>query len=233
MSQQESKKVLIVEDDRDVAEGISFLLSQQGYFTQVALSGERALNFLDWYPDCVILDLCLPDVNGYELCQQIRQKFSDIVILVLSAKSESWEKVNALHCGANAYLTKPYEPSLLLAQLKALWQLSGFKKADLMEKPNFLIWDEQKHCFTLFGNDLQLTTTEAKVLQYLVSYSNRVVSRQELLWKVWGYGGDMDSRVVDVTIQRLRKKLGKYISYNCIETVRGIGYRLVWNYLRG
>lgn len=224
-----SQYILIVDDEEVITSALAVLFQSADYETTVVHSGTEALKQLSAKrPDLMVLDVMMPDLDGYELCRQIRQQADYIPILMLTAKDESWEKVIGLELGADVYLTKPFESGELLAQVKALLRLVAQKMNHKgRERPLTCgaldLWEQQ--CRVSINNrEISLSPQEYKLLQFLMQHPNQVFGRETLLYQVWGYSHSGDSRTVDVHIQRLREKISPI---QAIQTVRGFGYRFV------
>lgn len=225
-----SKRILIVDDERSITSALSSLFSQAGYETRLAYTGPEALNALDWKPDLIILDIMLPGLDGYEVCRQIRRSEIYIPIVMLTARDESSDKILGLELGADVYLTKPFEPGELLAQVRALFRTLERTHSAEGEKPLLVgglrLWESQ-HRAELAGRPLDLTATEFTLLLAFMRRPGRVLGRETLLREVWGHDYLGDSRMVDVHINRLRAKLEPDpANPQLITTVRGFGYRL-------
>jgi two-component system phosphate regulon response regulator PhoB len=222
-----SETVLIVDDEQDVVDLLVYNLQKAGYKTATARDGVTALQKVrDGFPSLIILDLMLPQVEGTEVCKQLRAdpKTASIPILMLTAKAEEVDRIVGLELGADDYVTKPFSPrEVVLRVKKILSRTRGTGAPAEMLKCGDLIVDIAKHEAALKGKAIELTATEFKLLAMLMERRGRVQTRDRLLTDVWGYEGDVDTRTVDTHVRRLRDKLGKAADY--IETVRGVGYR--------
>lgn len=226
-------QILIVDDDVAVTHGIARLLEQAGYDTICAHTASAATSALAGRPDLVILDVMLPDGDGFSLCRQIRQLTPYIPIVMLTARDELADKVYGLELGADEYVTKPFEPRELLARVRAMLRFaaqrdSGHHDADLpLVCGPVTLWRSQRKV-EVSGQPIDLTPREWGLLELFMLYPGQVFGRETLLRRVWGCDFLGDSRVVDVHVQRLRAKLERDpVAARCIETVRGFGYRLV------
>ncbi|MBI4792626.1 MAG: response regulator transcription factor [Deltaproteobacteria bacterium] len=224
--------ILIVEDDEDIQQLVSYNLIKAGFHVMCADTGEEGLQKLQ--PggiDCVLLDLMLPGMSGLEVCRSIKknQSSSDVPILMLTAKGEEDDVVAGLECGADDYVTKPFSPKVLIARVKALLRRRFDQLADTpVEKKEKIILHgleihPGRHEVKLHGEPLQLTMTEFGVLLLLAGKPGWVYSRQQIIDSVRGYDFLVTPRAIDVQIFGLRKKMGD--AGCCIETVRGVGYR--------
>ncbi len=226
------KSILLVDDELSITTALSLLFERSGYEVMVAGNGRAALQHLNKNPDLVVLDIMMPEMDGFEVARRIRQRPAYIPILMLTAKDTSLDKVTGLELGADAYLTKPFEPGELLAQVRALFRLmaksGGEEKGErpLLCGP-ITLWSEQ-HRVELAGEVIELTPKEFALLELFMRRPGYVFGRETLLREVWGYEYLGDSRTVDVHIQRLRAKIEADSSQpQFLHTVRGFGYRLV------
>ena len=221
--------VLIVDDERDLAELIDFNLRAAGFSTSVASTGELALGAArQERPDLVLLDLMLPDVSGVEVCRQLRAHATtrDVLIVMLTARGEEADRVRGFEVGADDYVTKPFSVRELVLRLKAILRRGGTGKdgaASLQLGP--LVLDVASHRFLVEGQEVPLTALEFRLMEYLLTRVGRVQSRELLLEEVWGVSSHLETRTIDTHVMRLRDKLGP--ARACLETVRGVGYRLV------
>ena len=224
-----SEHVLIVDDEQDVVDLLAYNLQKAGYKTVTARDGGTALQKArDTLPALIILDLMLPQVDGTEVCKQLRAdpKTAAIPILMLTAKAEEVDRIIGLELGADDYVTKPFSPREVVLRIrKILGRTQGKAAPAEVLKCGELVVDVAKHEVTLKSKVLDLTATEFRLLAMLMERRGRVQTRDRLLTDVWGYEGDVDTRTVDTHVRRLREKLGKAADY--IETVRGVGYRFI------
>lgn len=228
----DEKKILLVDDEPAIVTALQLLFERGGYRVLTAGSGEEALARLTPPPDLIVLDVMLPGMDGFDVCQQIRKLPTYVPILMLTAKDTSLDKVTGLELGADAYLTKPFTPSELLAQVRALFRLVE-QKEDVPETGTPLVcgplalWPGQ-HRVERHGRELELTPKEFALLHLFMRRPGYVFGRETLLREVWGYEYVGDTRTVDVHIQRLRTKIETDSSQpELLHTVRGFGYRLV------
>ena len=219
-------KILIIDDDRHIAELISLYLQKEGYETKEVYDGREAVEVFPVYaPFLVLLDLMLPEKNGYQVCEEIRSQ-SDVPIIILTAKGETYDKVCGLELGADDYIVKPFDPKELVARVKAVlrrYETVG-TSGRTIDLPNFSI-DPVSHVATYHGRVMDLPPKEFDLLYFLASNPGRSFSRDELLLECWGYDFPGDTRTVDVHIMRLRDKLNQNDSWG-IKTVWGRGYKL-------
>lgn len=221
-------KIVIIEDERDLAELLAFNLEKEGFQTSVALDGisglERVTSEL---PDLVILDLMLPEMNGTEVCKRLRKQPTTvgIPIIMLTARGEEIDRVVGFEVGADDYLIKPFSTRELLLRIKAILRRTAPEISDgKIISIGDLIIDTSRHLVAVSGEEVSLTTTEFKLLLTLAERLGRMQSRDHLLRDVWGYSHTADSRTVDTHITRLRNKLGE--TGDLIRTVRGFGYKM-------
>lgn len=221
--------MLVVDDEKLIVKGIRFSLEQDGMEVDCAYDGEEALNMVkDKEYDIILLDLMLPKLNGLEVCQQIRE-FSNVPIVMLTAKGEDMDKILGLEYGADDYITKPFNILEVKARIKAIMrrtvkQTAVEEKAKVVEAGNLKLDCESRRVF-INGKEINLTAKEFDVLELLVFNPNKVYSRENLLNIVWGYEYPGDVRTVDVHIRRLREKIESNPSDpKYVHTKWGVGY---------
>jgi two-component system, OmpR family, phosphate regulon response regulator PhoB len=222
--------VLIVDDEQDLAELIDFNLRAAGFSTRVALTGEGALSVArEQRMDLVLLDLMLPDMSGVEVCRQLRSHAStrELPIIMLTAKGEEADRVRGFEAGADDYVTKPFSVRELVLRLRAILRRSstGSREESAPLRLGPLSLDVGSHRFYVDGKEVPLTALEFRLLEHLMRRLGRVQSREQLLEEVWGLSSSLETRTIDTHVMRLRDKLGPARNY--LETVRGVGYRIV------
>ncbi len=226
-----SERILVVEDEPDIVELVSYNLRQAGMAVEAAEDGEAALEMAEQsQPNLIILDLMLPGIDGLEVCRLLKQRVSvrDIPVLMLTSKAEEVDRIVGLELGADDYVVKPFSPRELVLRVKAILRRSreapaeAAGSADRITAGPLTVDPEGHHAF-VEGRPLSLTATEFKLLLTLLQRRGRVQSREELLNVVWGYQYSGYGRTVDTHIRRLREKLGG--AHLLVETVRGVGYR--------
>lgn len=225
MNTASGRKVLIVEDERDVADLLEMGLRKAGFKTFAAADGATALKRArDDRPDLIILDLMLPQMSGLEVCRILKgdATTSHIPILMLTAKAEEVDRIVGLEFGADDYVTKPFSPREVMLRIRAILR-RGEKPEETLQAGGISI-DPARHQVRVNGKRVHLTSLEYKLLQTLMQRRGRVQDRDKLLNDVWGYESVIDTRTVDTHVRRLREKLGS--AGDAIETVRGFGYRL-------
>lgn len=218
-------KVLAVDDEQDILDLIRYHLEREGYQVVGCRDGRSALELISRErPDLVILDLLMPEVDGLEVCRRVRQG-SAIPIVMLTAKAEEADKVAGLELGADDYITKPFSPRELVARVRAVLRRMGPLSEDRPLTFGDLTMDFARHQVTVKGKGISLTAKEMELLKALVQAKGRVLDRDFLLERVWGYdrAAEIESRTVDVHVRRLREKLGP--AARRIVTVKGVGYR--------
>jgi len=228
-------RIFVVEDETDISEMIAFNLEKEGYKVFTCDNGKDALAEIKAeQPDLVLLDVMLPDVDGFEICKQLRAypPTKKVPIIFVSAKSQETDKVVGLEIGADDYLTKPFSPRELVARIKAVFRRvpnAAARPAEkaIVETPedghHDIVIDKERHRVTVDGKKVELTPTEFSILSFLAEHPGFVHTREKLLNGVFGYDSAVYDRTVDAHIKSLRRKLGAAKEY--IETVRGIGYR--------
>jgi DNA-binding response OmpR family regulator len=233
------KRILIVDDEPAITQALATLLRQAGYMVMTAQSGREALAQLAAEPDLMVLDIMMPDLDGYAVCRAVREKSNYVPIIMLTAKDAPGNRAAGLELGADAYLTKPFEPGELLAQVRALFRLidqqsvapddapQGAAKGRLLLCGPLRLWESQRRV-ELSGQLVELTPTEFELLRHLMRRPGHVFGRETLLREVWGYDTEVDSRTVDVHVQRLRAKIEPDAARpRLLRTIRGFGYCLM------
>ncbi|MBQ3543178.1 MAG: response regulator transcription factor [Oscillospiraceae bacterium] len=220
--------VLIVEDDRNIAELLQMYLEKEGYAVTVAQDGGQGLNkFRAIRPDLVLLDVMMPVMDGWAVCRAIREESATPVIM-LTAKSETDDKVHGLKAGADDYITKPFEMKEVLARIEAVLRRSAGTSSEVKSRRlvfEDLIIDMDAFELTVKGKKIDAPPKEMELLFYLASSPNRVYTRNQLLDEVWGFDYFGDSRTVDVHVKRLREKLEGVSPSWGLKTVWGVGYK--------
>ena len=226
------QKILIVDDDQNIAELISLYLTKEMYDNQIANDGREALQlFKSFQPDLILLDIMLPGMDGYEVCREIRHT-SNVPIIMLSAKGEVFDKVLGLELGADDYIIKPFDSKELVARVKAVLRryknqaavqpaASGSEK---VVQYTDLVVNLSNYSVTYRGKAIDMPPKELELLYFLASSPNQVFTREQLLDHIWGYEYVGDTRTVDVHIKRLREKVHDSDNWS-IGTVWGVGYK--------
>src|SRR5215472_2327315 len=225
METDSGRKILIIEDESDVADLLTLNLRKAGFKTSTAADGASGLQKVrDARPDFIILDLMLPKMSGLEVCRILKgdTATAHTPILMLTAKAEEIDRIVGLEFGADDYVTKPFSPREVVLRIRAI--LRRGETADESLKAGPISIDPARHQVRVNGKHMHLTSLEFKLLQTLMQRRGRVQDRDRLLNEVWGYESVIDTRTVDTHVRRLREKLGK--AGDAIETVRGLGHRL-------
>ena len=228
-----AERVLVVDDEESIRTLVEYNLRQAGYDVLVAEDGQTALSIVSQRGvDLLILDLMLPGLNGLELCKKLRQEQSQIPIIMLTARGEEIDRVLGLEMGADDYVTKPFSPRELVARVRAVLRRKVDEMNPAAGDAAFVVGDvrldPERYELTVRGEVIELTPREFELLQYLLKNLDRVVSRDQLLDRVWGYEYAGDTRLVDVHISHLRDKIEDYPrNPRYIKTVRGVGYKFV------
>ena len=231
------QKILIVDDDANIAELVSLYLTKECFDTEIAEDGEDALEkFESFQPDLVLLDLMLPGIDGYEVCREIR-KTSRVPVIMLSAKGETFDKVLGLELGADDYMVKPFDSKELVARVRAVLrrqQNSGLSdripsSKQLEETGDVVKYTDisvNKDNYTVIykGNTIDMPPKELELLYFLMTNPNKVFTREQLLDHIWGYDYIGDTRTVDVHVKRLREKIKDTDEWS-LATVWGVGYK--------
>jgi len=221
-------KILIVEDEDSIREMQVMVLEQADFQVIAVPSAEKALHALaETIPDLILLDWMLPGISGVELARRLKNddSYSDLPIILLTARGEEEDKVRGLEIGADDYMTKPFSPKELVARIKAVTRRSNKSSGSKQISMGDLILDTEQHRFTIDGKTLDLSPTEFKLMHFFMINPDKVYSRNQLLDQVWGRSVYIEERTVDVHIRRLRKILAECDCEEVIQTVRGFGYR--------
>lgn len=219
-------KVLVVDDDMNICELVRLYFEKDGYEVLTVYNGRKAIEvFSEFAPNMVILDIMLPGADGWQVCREIR-KVSNIPIIMLTAKGETFDKVLGLELGADDYMVKPFDPKELVARVKAVLRRYEHKDFDSQEivYPNLVV-NRSNYVVKIIGKELELPPKELELLFFLASNPNKVFTREQLLEHVWGFDFYGDSRTVDVHIKRLREKVDIPGQTWQLKTVWGVGYK--------
>lgn len=220
-------KIMIVDDDANISELIRLYLDKEGFATVCAPNGKIALEkFKNEVPALIILDIMMPEMDGWQVCREIR-KTSDVPIIMLTAKGETFDKVLGLELGADDYMVKPFDTKELVARVKAVLRRFEAKDSKATQEISFqnLSVNLSNYELKLNGKLIEIPPKELELLYYLASNPNRVFTREQLLEEVWGFDYFGDSRTVDVHIKRLREKLEGVEGNWQLKTVWGVGYK--------
>ena len=229
----EKQRILIVDDDENIAELISLYLMKECYETKIVNDGEAALKiFPDFRPNLILLDLMLPGIDGYQVCRELRT-ISQVPIIMLSAKGEIFDKVLGLELGADDYMIKPFDSKELVARVKAVLRRyqavpapsvpTESHQGKYVEYPDLVV-NLTNYSVTYRGRSVEMPPKELELLYFLASSPNQVFTREQLLDHIWGYEYIGDTRTVDVHIKRLREKIEDHADW-ALTTVWGIGYK--------
>ncbi len=229
----EKQRILIVDDDENIAELISLYLTKECYETRMVYDGEEALKvFPSFKPNLILLDLMLPGIDGYQVCRELRAS-SQVPIIMLSAKGEIFDKVLGLELGADDYMIKPFDSKELVARVKAVLRryqpvpapaaAAAAPRGDYVEYQDLVV-NLTNYSVTYRGHSIEMPPKELELLYFLASSPNQVFTREQLLDHIWGYEYIGDTRTVDVHIKRLREKIKDSESW-ALSTVWGIGYK--------
>lgn len=219
-------RILIVEDDADIRELLTFNLEREGFSTLQAQNGLEALTAArEWHPHLVLLDLMLPEMDGFSVCRELKRApaTSGIAILMLTARGEEVDRIVGLELGADDYVIKPFSVRELLLRIRAILRRRVHTQEQPVLERHGICLNRLAHSVTVDGREARLTATEFRLLDDLLHYAGVVHTREQLLDSVWGYQFEGYARTVDTHIRRLRAKLGDRAEN--LETVRGVGYR--------
>lgn len=222
-----SAKVLIVDDDKNICELLRLYLEKDGYATVIANNGDEAVKaFNAQEPDIILLDVMLPKLDGWQVCREIR-KTSQVPIIMLTAKGETFDKVFGLELGADDYITKPFDSKEVVARIKAVMRrgVKAAENADKVVKYDKLVINLTNYELWVDGKQIDTPPKELELIYHLASNPNRVFTRDQLLDEVWSFDYYGDSRTVDVHVKRLREKLEGVSDKWSLKTVWGVGYK--------
>ena len=221
-------KIMVVDDDQNICELLRLYLEKDGYTVVIANDGEEALaKFPAENPDLMLLDIMMPKLDGWQVCREIRKK-SNVPIIMITAKGETFDKVLGLELGSDDYVVKPFDPKEIVARIKAIMRRTGKSASDNDVKEvsyDKLVVNMTKYELKVDGKVVDTPPKELELLYHLASNPNRVYTRDQLLDEVWGFEYYGDSRTVDVHIRRLREKLEGVSDQWCLKTVWGVGYK--------
>ena len=236
----EKQKILIVDDDENIAELISLYHTKECFDTMTASDGEAALTAVKTYmPDLILLDIMLPGIDGYEVLRELR-KSSSLPVIMLSAKGETFDKVLGLELGADDYIMKPFDSKEMVARVKAVLRRFTHEKTtsaagelpkECVTLPNLVI-NQTDYSVTYNNQKIEMPPKELELLYFIASHPNQVFTREQLLDHIWSYDYIGDTRTVDVHIKRLREKFKDHPDWD-IKTVWGIGYKFEYHGKRG
>ena len=222
-------RVLVVEDERRLADGIRLGLEAEGFAVDVAHDGTDGLALARAHPyDVLVLDIMLPGLNGYKVCETLRSDENWTPVLMLTAKDGEWDQVDAFDLGADDYLTKPFSHPVLVARLRALVRRGGQERPTVLEAGDLRLDPAAKRTWR-GDTELELTAREIAVLEYLLRRKGDIVSKLDILDNVWDFAFDGDPNIVEVYVRHLRNKVDRPFGRHAIETMRGAGYRLAGN----
>lgn len=221
----QNKKILIVDDDKNICELLRLYIEKEGFDTSIAYDGKTALDiFSQEQISLVLLDIMLPEIDGWQVCRMIREK-SKCPIIMLTAKGEVFDKVLGLELGADDYVVKPFESKEVIARIKAILRRTETeqKESNILTYDNLTI-NTEKYELQLDGKKIDLSPKEMDLITFLASNPNKVFTRDQLLDKIWGFDYFGDTRTVDVHVKRLRAKLNSTSTKWSLKTVWGVGY---------
>lgn len=220
-------KILIADDDRNIVELLRLYIEKEGYTTIIAYDGKQAISsFKNDNPDLVVLDVMMPEADGWQVCKEIR-KTSEVPIIMLTAKGETFDKVLGLELGADDYMVKPFDTKELIARIKAVLRRYDTKEKVSLDEISYenISVNLMNYELKLNGEIVEIPPKELELLHFLASNPNRVFTREQLLEEVWGFDYFGDSRTVDVHIKRLREKIEDVSGNWTLKTVWGVGYK--------
>lgn len=216
-------RILVAEDEDKLREIILKYLKKEGYEGFGAADGEIALDlWAEKKPDCIILDVTMPKMDGFEVLEEIRET-DNVPVIMLTARREEEDKIQGFEVGADDYVTKPFSPRELMVRIKALLKRSGVATTENKLDVCGMVLNSNERQIMIDQENINLTQKEYEILSYFINHQKLVLTREQILDRIWGYEYEGDIRVVDTTIKRLRKKMGD--KGECIQTVRGMGYK--------
>ncbi len=229
MAEQKPKKVLIIDDEPDVADLVAYHLKAKGYQTETVTNPNVGVGTARTFmPDLVILDIMMPDLNGIQICRILRAdpKLRKTPILFLTARAEEADRIAGFETGCDDYVCKPFSIKELTLRIQSILRRASDEPSDGIKRLQVgaIILDIDRHEVTVNGRPIELTATEFKLLRLLMERRGRVQTREHLLINVWNYETEIETRTVDTHIRRVREKLGSEADW--IETIRGVGYRM-------
>lgn len=217
-------KILVVEDDKDLQEGLRTILLENNYTVESVSEGSKALRKVEEsLPDLVVLDLGLPDISGETICTRLKKNFPELPVIILTARDTTEDIVHGLNIGADDYIPKPFKEEELVARIKARLRKG---RDSLKLRVGNLELDSQKIQVKRGGKEVKLTQKEFLLLEYLMRNKGRILSREMILDRVWSYSPEVESRVVDVYIGYLRKKIDRPFEKKLLHSTRGFGYMI-------
>jgi two-component system phosphate regulon response regulator PhoB len=223
------KKILVVDDEADVTGLLSYNLKAKGFAVETLNDPHQSIGRMRAFgPDLVILDVMMPELSGIQVCRLMRADpaLKAVPVVFLTAKAEEHDRILGLESGADDYICKPFNLKELVLRVQSILRRSGENAVSAPKRlqAGGIVVDGERHEVTLHGNPIELTATEFKLLSLLIERRGRVQTREQLLINVWNYETELETRTVDTHVRRLREKLGDQA--DCIETIRGVGYRL-------
>ena len=221
------QKILVCDDDENICELLRLYLEKDGYITSISHEGQKAIGLVDEFkPDLVLLDIMMPKLDGWQVCREIRKK-SNVPIIMLTAKGETFDKVLGLELGADDYIVKPFDTKEVLARIKAVLRRTSTGEENTVKQVEYdkLIINLTNYELIVNGVQVDTPPKELELIYHLASNPNRVFTRDQLLDEVWGFEYYGDSRTVDVHVKRLREKLEGVSDKWCLKTVWGVGYK--------
>ena len=218
------KKILLVDDDPDILEFLTYNIKQEGYEIETAENGILAIEKLKSYkPDLIILDVMMPEMDGIETCEEIRKqpKFDDVIISFLTARGEDYSQIAGFKSGADDYITKPIRPKVLMSKIKSLLRRKNINSVNNNQSNSNFYIDKEKFVIKIKEQEILLAKKEFEILSLLASNEEKVFTRKEIYQKIWGENIFVGDRTIDVHIRKIRQKIGEKF----IKTIKGIGYK--------
>ncbi|KAB2911064.1 MAG: response regulator transcription factor [Dechloromonas sp.] len=229
MTENQPKKILVVDDEPDVTDLLVYTLKAKGFAVEAVNNPNASIGLArSLVPDLVILDVMMPELNGIQICRMLRAdpKLKRVPVIFLTAKAEESDRIQGLESGADDYICKPFSTKELVLRVQSILRRTSEGPATpaQMLQAGEIVLDVERHAITVHGKSVELTATEFKLLHLLMERRGRVQTREHLLLNVWNYETEIETRTVDTHVRRLREKLGSEADW--IETIRGVGYRM-------
>ena len=229
MTEQQPKKILVVDDEPDVTDLLAYTLKAKGFAVETVNNPNASIGLArSLVPDLVILDVMMPELNGIQICRMLRAdpKLKRVPVIFLTAKAEEADRIQGLESGADDYICKPFSTKELVLRVQSILRRTseGAATPAQMLQAGEIVLDVDRHAITVHGKPVELTATEFKLLHLLMERRGRVQTREHLLLNVWNYETEIETRTVDTHVRRLREKLGSEADW--IETIRDVGYRM-------
>lgn len=220
----EQTKILVVDDESRMRKLVKDFLTKKQFEVLEAENGMQALDIFFEHKDiaCIILDVMMPGMDGFEVCKEVRE-YSKVPIIMLTAKSDEWDELQGFKLGVDEYITKPFSPKILVARVEAVLRRSGVEAEEEVVTAGDIVLDKSAHVVTIAGEQVDLSFKEFELLEYFMENKGIALSREKILDRVWNYDYFGDARTIDTHVKKLRSKMGEQGAY--IKTIWGVGYK--------